>query len=111
MFDTINERLHHIRQGNELSLAIEGRFTNIRIWSGKNANGVYNPNEHDTIFIRLDCAHQYSAPLSDKSYNYLKLPNKTIEQLLIFGFTCDISNLETILSITKDLKYRQLTQW
>jgi hypothetical protein len=85
---------------NELSLAVEGRFTNLRIWKSK-----------DKVYMRLDRANQYSAPLSEKSFGYLNNPPAEIKELLKFGFESSIENIPAIIELTKNLKERQCISW
>jgi hypothetical protein len=110
---TLEQRKIDVRKGYALELAIEGKFTNLRIWIGaskcKAEGGVV-----DTVYIRLDRANHYSAPLSDKSFAYLETDCKAVDsvkELLEFGFTSPLEKLDEILEITKGLKDRQCIAW
>jgi hypothetical protein len=89
---------------SELSLAVEGRTTNLRIWKSKNDN---------TIFFRLDKFNAYSTPLSDESILYLDKPNDKINQLnKLFGFNrATINDIDTIIEIVKNMKIRDCLIW
>ena len=89
---------------NELSLAIEGRNTNLRVWTSKN---------DDTIYFRLDCFQQYSSPLSNESVLYLDKPNDKVNKLNeLFGFNGATKNdIDTIIDIIKDMKIRPCKIW
>jgi hypothetical protein len=101
LYKTIPERIKLLNEiKSELQLAIEGKFTNLRIFTGKNS-----------IFMRLDKCNAYSVPLHSENVMYLKKPHATIQKLLKFGFESSISNLTEILEITKDMKYRQCCEW
>ncbi len=108
---TISERLKRLKDGNTLTLAIEGRFTNLVIWTGKDANGKHEPSTHDTIYMRLDRANQYNATLSEETFKYLDNAETPVKDLVQFGFKSSIENLAEILEITKSMKYRELVEW
>lgn len=93
-----------ILSGNELSLAVEGKNTNLRVWTSKNDN---------TVYFRLDCFNQYNTPLSDKSILYLDKPNDKVSQLnTLFGFNRATKNdIDTIIDIIKDMKIRPCKKW
>ena len=106
---TIEERMKHLESSNELHLAIEGRYTNLRIFIGHNGNG-HLPI--DSVFMRLDKANEYSTPLNEKSINYLYKEHNEINELLEkFGFVSSISNLPEILRITEKMNFRQCVAW
>lgn len=105
------KRLSDLRKGYEVSLAIEGKYTNLRIWTGRDENGKHPPENHDTVFMRLDRANHYSAPLSSESYSYLEKPNEVIDKLLKFGFKCDINSVHNIIELTLSLKERACIAW
>lgn len=106
-YTTISERLHHLTKDNaELSLAVEGRFTNLRIWVSDN-----DDKTAKMVYMRLDKFEAYSAPLKPESAKYLTKPNPVIEQLLQYGFVSSITCLNNILEITKDLKHRECKEW
>lgn len=107
---TIEERLNKLKNGSEVHLAIEGRYTNLRIFTGKDANGKHHFNSHDTVYLRLDKANEYSAPLDNETINYLINISK-VAPLLEFGFKSNISNLVEILSITESFKDRDCISW
>lgn len=71
-FKTLEERLKVIKSCCELSLAIEGKYTNLRIWTGFDGPGKHSFEKHDTIFMRLDKCNNYSVPLSEETFNYLE---------------------------------------
>lgn len=98
----MNHRLTILQQkGKTLSLAVEGRYTNLLIWT-----------RDGNLYMRLDKFKQYSIPLSEKSYQYLNL--KFLKKDILkfkFGqkFTNDI--LVEVINITKDLKEREPLHW
>lgn len=117
--DTIEERKAFLtkdidelkfRYNGELSLAIEGRFTNLRIWIG-NEKCLADGGGKRQIFMRLDKYNDYSVPFNAENFKYLQNPPKGFDKLLKFGFQSDIENLDEILEITKKLKYRKLREW
>lgn len=119
MYNTIEERKRRLtnelsilkfRYNTELSLKIEGRGTNLRIWTG-NEKCVAEGGGKKLIYMRLDCHNNYSVPWSKENFKYLEKPSKEITKLLKFGFTSDISCLDEILEITKKMKYRELMSW
>jgi len=107
---TYEERLADVNRGFKLTLAVEERFTNLRIWTGssktKAEGGVV-----DTVYMRLDKFKAYSAPLNEQSYGYLNNKSPIIYSLLRFGFSSPIENLKDILTITMPLKQRDLKDW
>lgn len=108
----LQTRLGILHRGEELQLAIEGRFTNLRIWTGRNAPGTKHPfSEHDTIYMRLDKANAYSTPLDESSAKRLDAEHTAINHLLKFGFQSSISNLDEVLAITADMKERRCIDW
>lgn len=107
---TFAERLQYLKDGKTLSLAVEGKYTNIRIWFGR-LHAPVNPDNTMCVYMRLDCANQYSAPISDKSFAYLNNPDTPVKELVQFGFPANAEHLETIVRITKDMKERECIAW
>ena len=107
---TYQERLSHINKNKQLTLAVEGKSTNliIRISSSKPKVESF---VIDTVYMRLDRFQAYFACLNEGSYNYLEKENSVIKSLLQFGFSTSLSNLETILTLTMPLKQRELINW
>ena len=106
-YATIAERIYRLTKENaELSLAVEGRFTNLRIWVSDN-----DDKTAKMVYMRLDKFEAYSAPFKPESASYLRKPNPVIDQLLQYGFVSPITCLNDILEITKELKYRQCKEW
>lgn len=106
-YNTIAERLNRLTKENaELSLAVEGRFINLRIWVSDN-----DDKTAKMVYMRLDKFEAYSAPLKPESAKYLNQQNPAIEQLLQYGFVSPVTCLNNILEITKDMKYRQCKEW
>jgi len=100
-YNTIKDRLKLLKElKGELHLAIEDRFTNLRIFIDE----IY-------VYMRLDKFQAYSAPLSEETIGYLNKPNDIINQLLQYGFKSSITSLNDILEITKKLKYRRCKEW
>lgn len=93
-----------ILSGNEVSLAVEGRTTNLRVWTSKN---------DDTVYFRLEKHNQYNAPLSNESVNYLEKDNKEITKLnALFGFNrATKKDIDTIVDILKGFKFRACKDW
>ena len=85
---------------SELSLKVEGKFTNLRIWISDGG-----------IYMRLDRANQYSAPLCEKSYNYLEKDNKIIKELSNMGFPTNINNLKKIEGLIACMEQRDCIAW
>lgn len=95
----------------ELSLAIEGKYTNLRIWIG-NEKSIADGCGKQLIYMRLDCYQNYSTPFS-KEKNYLQKPNEVASKLLefyVFGET-EVSELDKVLELTEKLKHRNCLQW
>ena len=100
----ISLRKEKLNSFSEISLAIEDRFTNLRIWLGK---------KDGKIYIRLDKANNYSTPLSLDRINYLNNEHKAINKLLkfyVFGET-EIDQIDKVLDITKNMDYRECIVW
>ena len=89
---------------SELSLAVEGKTTNLRIWRSKKC---------DTIYFRLDKFNAYSSPLSDESILYLDKPNDKVNKLnTLFGFNrARLKDIDIIIDIVKDMKIRPCKVW
>lgn len=105
--------LHKVKSGmyGELELAIEGKFTNLRIFIG-NEKCLAEGGGDKMIYMRLDRANQYSVPLSEhKVMNYLKKPTDAMKKLIKFGFVSSIECLDEILEITKDMPIRPCIEW
>ena len=103
--DSLDYRKDKLLNGSgEVDLAIEGKFTNLRIWLNKRDNNIY---------MRLDRANQYSACLSNDSINYLDKPHPAVTKLNeLFGFNgATKDDIDTIIEITKKMVYRQCVEW
>lgn len=101
LYQTTDERYRLITVlKSELHLAVEGRFTNLRIWT-----------DDTSVYMRLDKLNDYSAPLNEESVKYLHSNNKAIDRLLAYGFKSSIDNLQNILDITAKLPYRMCNEW
>jgi hypothetical protein len=61
---TIEERRAHLKSGAQLSVAIKGKYTNLRIWTGRNENGKHPPETHNCIFMRVDKYSDFSVPIT-----------------------------------------------
>lgn len=107
---TIQQRLDYLYTGKTLSLAIEGKDTNLQIWIGVDGAGRHEPNKSDTVFMRIDKYNEYSVPLSEVS---IAIQDKTspVLQLTKFGFKSPIKGLKEILEITLKMKYRKSKPW
>lgn len=105
------ERLNEIQKGNSLWLGIEGRYTNLRIWKGR-VHAPNNPDNTEGIYMRLDKANAYSAPLSADSLKYIENKSSSVHKLEKFSFPCSVESLPEILEITKDLIIRRdIVEW
>lgn len=105
LMDSIESRRKTILTANgEVELAIEGRYTNLRIFGSTKDN---------KIRFRLDKANQYSVPLSNDTVLYLDKPHPVITELNNrFGFdNATFDDVETILELTKDMVYRACIPW
>jgi len=97
----VNKRMAVLSQGKELQLAIEGKGTNLRIWT-----------RGESVLMRLDIYKQSSVPLHTSACDYLEKPNDVIYKLAHgFGFTSSVNNVSRILEITKGLKERAVKEW
>lgn len=94
----------------ELSLAIEGRGTNLRIWIG-NEKCLADGGGKRMIYMRLDCFNQYSVPFCKERIGYLENEHQALNELVKFGFESDIECLDEILEITKKMKERPCRDW
>lgn len=119
MYDTIEERKNllqenmnkpNFRDGSELTLKIEGRGTNLRIWVG-NEKSLAEGGGRKLIYMRLDKYNDYSVTWNKEYFEYLQNPPKEMSKLLKFEFTSELSDLDEILEITKKMKYRELMSW
>ena len=88
----------------ELELAIEGEITNLRIFSSYS---------DDKIRFRLDMHKNYSVGLSNETILYLDKPHPIVTKLLeLYGFNrATLDDIDTILELTKDMKYRKCLPW
>ena len=102
----LEDRVKAINSGQELWLAIEGRYTNLRIWKSR-LHAPINPDNTEGIFMRLDKANNYSTPLSVETHGYLDNQNSPVSQLVKFDFPTSIDNLNEILEITKNMIIRR----
>jgi hypothetical protein len=103
--DSLSNRKDTLLNGTgEVELAIEGRFTNLRIWRSKN-------DVH--IYMRLDRANHYSTPLSDDSIGYLDKSHPVITKLNeLYGFNrATIDDIDNIIQLTKDMVFRACVEW
>jgi len=116
---TLEERKVHMKKNldkkgwkfeTSLELAIEGRFTNLIIWVS-DEKCLAEGGGDKKIYMRLDCANHYSAPLREETANYLEKPHEAITKLLKYGFISDIECLDEILEITKDMVIRPCISW
>lgn len=106
----IDNRKTDLLNRREIVLAVEGKYTNIRIWASGEGNGCkFKPIS--AIYMRLDKYFAYSVPLSIKTYSYLDKECLEIKELLQFDFPTPITNLDKILAITAALNSRQLLPW
>jgi hypothetical protein len=99
--ELIRERINYLNKGNSLEVAVEGRYTNLII---RKSDGF--------MYMRLDKANQYNAPLSLESYGYLDKPNAIIAELVKkFGFKSSDNDLEDIVTLTAPMKERHCIAW
>ena len=103
---SIDERINHINDGADLWLAIEGRYTNLRIWKGR-IHPKSNSDNTEAIYMRLDRANQYSVPLSVETLTYIENDKSCVHQLNKFSFPTSIDNLKEIIEITESLIVRR----
>ena len=98
----IKERKELLLSGKDLSLAIEGRYTNLKCWL---SDGI--------IYFRIDRYNQYFVTLDDEFIQYLNKPHKAVTELnKLYGFNgATIEDVDNILEITKDMKYREIMPW
>jgi hypothetical protein len=102
----LDERLAAINKGSELWLAIEGRYTNLRIWKSR-IHAKVNPDNTEGIYMRLDKANNYSVPLNSETVNHIENKKSVVYQLAKFEFPTSVDNLNEILEITKNLVIRR----
>lgn len=105
MKDTLEYRKNLLLNNiDEVELAIEGRTTNLRIFTSK----------HDKkICFRLDKYNNYGAPLCAETLLYLDKPHPIVTKLNeLYGFNrATIEDIDTILELTKDMKFRECLLW
>ena len=101
---TIQNRKNTLLAFNEVELAIEGRFTNLRI---------FLCNKDNKVRFRLDKYNQYSCPLSNESVAYLDRDNEVVSQLnRLYGFEkATIEDIDTILELTSKMVNRPCLSW
>ena len=89
--------------GVELSLKVEGRFTNLRVYLSK----------EQTPMFRLDKYNNYSIPLSVSDLHYLEKPNTIVEKLANnYGFSgATKKDLDDILTIIEPMTDRKCKEW
>lgn len=110
-----NELTKLLFAGSTASFAIEGKFTNLRVWLSHSGPGKYNelvkPAEH--IYMRLDIANQSNVPFTKKVLSYLNnQENPIVLKLLeLVDFTTSINNLDLILDILLTMKPRECVVW
>jgi hypothetical protein len=107
----MEEKIDIINSGQELWLAIEGGFTNLRIWKAR-IHPKINPDNIEGIYMRLDKANEYSVPLSENTVNYINNEDSPVYKLAKFTFPTSVDNLDEILEITKKLPIRKnIVNW
>lgn len=102
----MEEKLNIVNNGKDLWLAIEGRFTNLRIWKSR-IHPKINPDDTEGIYMRLDMANQYSVPLSAETVKYIQNEDSPVYKLAKFDFPTSVDNLAEILEITKKMPIRK----
>lgn len=101
------KRLKILMEGKELTLAVEERNTNIRIWVH------HEKDDKNHLYFRLDKYQAYSCPLAH-GIGYLNQDNKAITELnnrFEFGQVVSIACMNEIIDITSKLKQRKLKDW
>jgi hypothetical protein len=108
---TTEERKKTLLEGNEIELAIEGRFTNLRIFASIPKES--RPLNDGKVRFRLDRANQYSVPLKDDTIVYLEKEHAAISKLNeLYGFEgATLEDIDNILEIVKDMVSRQCVEW
>ena len=107
---TVEQRLEEINKGYTLELAIEDRFTNLRIWKSR-IHAPINPDNTEAIYMRLDRCNCYSVPLSVDTHKYLENSETPVKELTKFSFPTSIDNLNEIIEITKGMVVRHCKEW
>ena len=100
-------RLEILLSEKELQLAIEGRYTNLRIWYS-----THNLTKNE-IFFRLDCYKQYSTPIAH-GIDYLHKEHEALTTLMKeyeFAQMVTIADLNRIIEITIGMKQRKVLPW
>lgn len=108
---SISERKDTLLRGNEVELAIEGRFTNLRIFASIPKES--RPLNDGKVRFRLDKGNAYSTPLTSGTLAYLEKEHPALNKLNeLFGFEgATLADIDTILEITKDMTWRSCIQW
>jgi hypothetical protein len=107
----VDERIKFVNEGYELWLGIEGRYTNLRIWKSR-LHAKVNPENTEGIFMRLDKANSYSAPVNENNLGYIQDEKSVVHKLAKFEFPTSVENLNEIIEITKSLKIRRdIVEW
>ena len=102
----LSDRKKIILDSEELWLGIEGKYTNLRIWKGR-IHPKNNSDDTEAIYMRLDKANAYSAPLYKESLQYIENKKSCVYQLAKFECPTALETLDEILEITKGLSIRK----
>lgn len=99
------------RSSSELSLALEGKYTNLRIWVSLPCAPVEATEDtENVIYMRLDKSANYSITIVD-NYAIAAKARELVDKLGTFGFPAPINKLDEILSIVQHLKVRECNPW
>ena len=106
---TIEGRKTHLLGYHELNLHIKGEGkTNLRIWVSKCPQF---PDSHNRIYFRVDQQSHFDYPLDEVKYLNHEQP---ILQTIVnkYGFNgATIDNIDDVLEITKEMKWRVKNYW
>ncbi len=98
----MKNRMDQILEGQEVHIAIEKRFTNVRIWL-----------DDQNVYMRLDVLNQSSVPIMPENVSYAETIDgqKLLLKLSKFGFPANVGSLPSILEVLKDCKNRACRNW
>lgn len=102
-----------LKKRQKLCLAVEGKYTNLKIWVGSTGPGNLGTVG---VYTRLDIYKQVSSPISYTHQGVLGYVNDVDKRNIIaiimsWNWPAPIERLDDLLHLTSKWKERELLQW